>query len=300
MMQRVVRQNESRRMDIKYLITRPSTQLSRYPQLLEAILNETPPDNPDVEFLAEAIRSIRNLSLNAQLKLWQASSGRDEPTLPVDPAGRRDPAPSIGDKNWYQFVAPDDLDAMTDDEKKLQETLWELIKGEMSYVADLRTMESVFYDGIRQADEPVIERARLSTFLEEVFYNYASLLEIHQTLLSKLHSRQEEQHPRLGAIADLIYDAALHWQDAVTDYGVHYPKAKYAIDEERRTNPAFRAFLEVSAHWPALIAACADPLPPPPLRKRGTRLVYLNKGWITSCTDPYLVFCDTQCFSATS
>lgn len=118
----VARQNESRRMDIKYLITRPSTQLNRYPQLLEAILKETDPDSPDIEFLDEAIKAIRNLSLAAQLKLWQAHSGRDEPAPPVDPAGKRDPAvPSIGDKNWYQFVAPEDLATMTEQERKLQE-----------------------------------------------------------------------------------------------------------------------------------------------------------------------------------
>lgn len=222
---RVLRQNENRRMDLKYLITRPSTQLSRYPQILEAILEQTPSDSPDATFLAEAIKAIRNLGLAAQLKLWQSSAGTSE-------------------KNWYLFVAADDLDAMTADERKLQETIWELIKGEMSYVADLKVIEDVFIDGLREADDPIIERTRLEVFLDEVFHNYRSLLDIHSSLLASLQARQEEQHPRVGAIGDLIYDAALRWQEAIIEYGAHFPKAKNALNEEKRSNPRFAQFLE--------------------------------------------------------
>lgn len=111
-------------MDLKYLITRPSTQLSRYPQILEAILAETPHDSPDATFLAEAIKAIRNLGLAAQLKLWQTSNGRDDYATTSDQAPRRDPAlhrESIGEKNWYQLVSVEDLAIMTADERKLQE-----------------------------------------------------------------------------------------------------------------------------------------------------------------------------------
>lgn len=109
----------------------------------------------------------------------------------------------------------------------------------------LNLSKQVFFDGLRHADDPPISRNRLGAFLQEVFFNYRTLLEIHQNLLSRLHQRQEEQHPRLGPIGDLIYDAALNWQDAVTEYGIHYPKAKYAVDDERLTNAKFKAFLEV-------------------------------------------------------
>jgi len=99
---------------------------------------------------------------------------------------------------------------------------------------------------LRSADEPIVDRLRLEIFLDDVFHNYRSLLEIHTDLLEKLHARQEEQHPRVGSVSDLIYDAALRWQDAIIEYGSHYPKAKYAWEHERRTNPKFAAFLDVS------------------------------------------------------
>jgi hypothetical protein len=104
----------------------------------------------------------------------------------------------------------------------------------------------VYIEGLRSADEPIVDRLRLEIFLDDVFHNYRSLLDIHTDLLEKLHARQEEQHPRIGAISDLIYDAALRWQDAIIEYGSHYPKAKYAWELEKRTNPKFAAFLDVS------------------------------------------------------
>jgi len=104
----------------------------------------------------------------------------------------------------------------------------------------------VYIEGLRSADEPIVDRLRLEIFLDDVFHNYRSLLDIHTDLLEKLHARQEEQHPRIGSISDLIYDAALRWQDAIIEYGSHYPKAKYAWELEKRTNPKFAAFLDVS------------------------------------------------------
>lgn len=100
---------------------------------------------------------------------------------------------------------------------------------------------------MRSSDEPIIDRSRLEIFLDDVFHNYRSLLDIHTDLLEKLHARQEEQHPRVGPIGDLIYDAALRWQDAIIEYGTHYPKAKYAWEEEKMNNPRFAAYLEVSS-----------------------------------------------------
>lgn len=68
---------------------------------------------------------------------------------------------------------------------------------------------------------------------------------IHEELLRNLHARQEEQHPTMGPISDLIYDAALKWGDAYQEYASNLPKALFAIDEEKKNNPKFVAFLEV-------------------------------------------------------
>jgi hypothetical protein len=84
--ERVVR--EDRRRDIKYLVARPTNQLQRYPALLEAILNATEEEDPDRDFLVEALSSIRNLSAISQLKVFHGSKGRGV----------------AGKKQWYDLV----------------------------------------------------------------------------------------------------------------------------------------------------------------------------------------------------
>lgn len=115
----------------------------------------------------------------------------------------------------------------------------------MEYVADLETIETLFVDGLRQADVPIIERSRLEIFVDDAFHNYRSLLEVHSDLLEKLQDRQSKQHPHFGMISDLILDAALNWQDAYMEYVTHYPIAKAKVEEEKQKNKRFAAFLEV-------------------------------------------------------
>lgn len=117
----------------------------------------------------------------------------------------------------------------------------------MEYVADLETIENIFVQGLRDPPaHPIIDRARLETFLDDAFHNYQSLLEVHRNLLENLQARQLEQHPHFGMISDLILDAALNWQDAYMEYVTHYPIAKAKVQEEQNRNPKFREFLEVS------------------------------------------------------
>jgi len=98
-----VRENDRRR-DVKYLITRPSTQLQRYPAVLEALLNSTDQDDPDRDFLVEALSSIQNLSAISHLKLFHASKERG-------PAGKM---------QWFDLVPEEQRDLMEKSEQKRQ------------------------------------------------------------------------------------------------------------------------------------------------------------------------------------
>lgn len=121
MRQNARRDHDNRRLDLKHLMTRPSTQLNRYPPILEAILAETPPESPDALFLSEAIKSIRNLTYAAQLKLWQGTTGRTEHVPNADPLLKKESKDQSGDRNWHEFVSKEDLESMPEKEKKLQE-----------------------------------------------------------------------------------------------------------------------------------------------------------------------------------
>ncbi|WVQ82680.1 hypothetical protein IAT38_004812 [Cryptococcus sp. DSM 104549] len=232
--ERVVRENDRRR-DIKYLITRPSTQLQRYPAVLEGILNSTAEDDPDHEFLFQALQSIQNISSLSQLKLFHASKGRG-------PAGKL---------QWFDLVSEEVRATMEKKEQKRQMHIWELIQGEMEYVADLETIQTLFVNGLVNSDPPVIDRNRFDVFIHEAFHNFRSLLEVHSTLLRNLQRRQLEQHPNFGMVSDLVLDAALSWQGAYMEYVTHYPIAKAKVKEEEKRNPKFAEFLKACLKDPA-------------------------------------------------
>ncbi|ODO05898.1 hypothetical protein I350_04959 [Cryptococcus amylolentus CBS 6273] len=230
----VVRENDRRR-DLKHLLTRPSSQLQRYPALLEGILNVTNPEDADYDFLSQALQSIQSIMSLSQLKLFHASKGRG-------------PAAKI---MWFDLVGEEARAEMPKKEQKRQMHIWELVQGEMEYVADLEAIETLFVDGLRTAEPAVIDRNRLDVFLDEAFHNYRSLLEVHSRLLHNLQQRQLEQHPNVGMISDLVFDAALNWQEAYMEYVTHYPIAKAKVQEEEHKNPKFAAFLKACLKDPA-------------------------------------------------
>jgi hypothetical protein len=98
--ERMVREHDRRR-DVKYLIARPTNQLQRYPAVLEAIINATPPDDPDMDFLREALASIESLSAISQLKVVHTTKGK-------------------GKKEWFDLVPKEVRDAMPKKEQKRQ------------------------------------------------------------------------------------------------------------------------------------------------------------------------------------
>ena len=102
---------------------------------------------------------------------------------------------------------------------------------------------------LRNAEPPIIPRARLAQFLDDVFHNHHELYGHHRTLVDKLHHIQREEHPRIRTITAVVFDVALNFREAYMEYIPNYPIAAYRIDEEMATNPAFKSFVNVSPHY---------------------------------------------------
>ncbi|KAG8970658.1 hypothetical protein FRC05_000516 [Tulasnella sp. 425] len=222
----VARLPESRRLDLKHFIGRPSDHLRNYPVLLDATLKETDSENPDVDFLSAAAQAIRNLSSVAQLRTFQNGMARNP----------------NGPKDWHQLVSKEILEATPKKEQQRQSVIFELIFGEMEFVRDLETIETLFIRPLRAAAPAVIPRDRLNAFIRDVFWTYNDVLVHHRKLLDRLHEIQREEHPSIRSVTAPIYDAALNWQDAYMEYVPHYPIAAFRIQEELGNNPAFKAF----------------------------------------------------------
>lgn len=72
-----------------------------------------------------------------------------------------------------------------------------------------RASIQVFIVPLQTAHPPVIDPARLNGFIQEVFWNFSSLLRHHQRMLASLFNRQRDQHPIIQSISDIILDCEL-------------------------------------------------------------------------------------------
>ncbi|KAG8878034.1 hypothetical protein FRB97_002821 [Tulasnella sp. 331] len=232
--ERAARHPDSRRLDLRHFITRPSDHLKNYPVLLEAAMKETDPENPDIDFLREASQAIRNLSDMALMRTFQSGMAK----IPNAP------------KEWHQLVPKEVMDKLPKKEQKKQSIIFELIYGEMEYVRDLETIDRLYVQPLREANPPVFVGEKLDWFIREAFWNFAEIHSHHKRLLERLHEIQREEHPVIRSITAPIYDAALNWRDAYMEYVPHYPISAYRIDEQIADNDPFRAFHEMTMKNP--------------------------------------------------
>ncbi|KAF8809527.1 hypothetical protein BYT27DRAFT_7187842 [Phlegmacium glaucopus] len=233
--QQAARVADSPKLDLKHFLNRPAEHLQKYPVLLDAILKETAAENPDSEFLIEAIEAIKNLQSIAQLRTFQSAMGKGVP----------------GKWEWHDIVPADIIkQRFSKQEAKRQSIIFELIKGEMAYVKDLENIMHIYIIPLRKADPPIIHRDRLDQFCDDVFHNYNELFTHHKKLVDKLHEVQREQHPHVRSITAALFDAALNFRDAYMEYIPNYPIAAYRIDDEMANNVSFKNFVDQCIRHP--------------------------------------------------
>ncbi|KAG6849618.1 hypothetical protein H0H93_006902 [Arthromyces matolae] len=228
------RNGETPHLDLKQLLNRPNEHLQKLPSSLEAILKVTEPENADYEALEAAIEAIKNLQAVAQLATFQSAMGRGVP----------------GKWEWHDLVSPEVMKKMTKGEMKRQAIIFELIKGEMAYVKDLESINTMYIIPLRTVEPPIIPRDRLDSFINDVFHNFAELYEHHKELVQDFHRIQREQHPVIGSVIEPLTHAALQFREAYQEYIPNYPIAAYRIDDEMANNPAFKAFVESCVRHP--------------------------------------------------
>ena len=130
-------------------------------------------------------------------------------------------------QEWHLLVTPEACDALGKVEVQRQSVIFEIIKSERDYVADLETVEQVrvahpscpipsrlndfkvFIDQLQLADPPIMSVPNLNNFVHKVFGNIHEILVYHQQMLGALYDRQRQQHPLILSIADIFLDGKL-------------------------------------------------------------------------------------------
>ncbi|ORE06903.1 hypothetical protein BCV72DRAFT_241688 [Rhizopus microsporus var. microsporus] len=125
-------------------------------------------------------------------------------------------------------------------ERRRQETIFELIYTEESFLNDLKYIMKMWIEPLKNGD--IIPVKRRDTFIDKVFSNIKEIHDISQRLTSALKTRQQ-QHPIISQISDIMKHYVLEFEPFVY-YGARQHQAKYTYELEKFNNPRFALFAE--------------------------------------------------------
>lgn len=149
--------------------------------------------------------------------------------------------------DWATFykVAKEQVENVPKKEIERQNILHEIVMTEHDYLDDLVLLGTLFRDGIRKANPPIIAPKRLEPFLEKVFGKIDAVQHANREfLLPQLRYRQKEQGPWVTGFSDIFRDWIRKAKVAYIDYAASFPEASLLMKQEEQKNSMFSSFLE--------------------------------------------------------
>ncbi|BEJ13329.1 hypothetical protein CspHIS471_0305030 [Cutaneotrichosporon sp. HIS471] len=163
-------------------------------------------------------------------------------------SGISDPESSFG-KTWSSLIDHSVLSTMSDTERKRQESIFEFISTEASYVRDLQLIVGVFY-------------ARLMSYLPDkalrvIFANVEDIMMLNSFFLSSLEERQKECRLYVDKIGDVLAEHAQNL-DVYAPYCVNQDTAAKLLVQLRSEDPELeRVLVQRITRYPLLLRQIA-------------------------------------------
>ncbi|CUA74621.1 Rho1 guanine nucleotide exchange factor 1 [Schizosaccharomyces pombe 972h-] [Rhizoctonia solani] len=147
---------------------------------------------------------------------------------------------------WVQSVPQEIVDSVSDQERKRQEAINEVIYTERDFVRDLEYLRDRWMGPLRTGD--VIPEERREDFVQQVFWNVEDILDVN-TRLRDLLTKRQNAYPIVETIGDIFLELVPHFSPFVL-YGKHQLYGKYEFEKEKSTNSAFASFVETVERLP--------------------------------------------------
>jgi len=140
---------------------------------------------------------------------------------------------------WINTVSTDVAKNISKQERRRQETIFELIYTEKDFVRDLEYLEDFWIKPLLESD--INDSPYREQFVEEVFWNVADVHRVNSALLLDLEKRQGEK-PIVDRIGDILLSHVENFEPFV-QYGAHQVFGKFAFETEKSKNAEFAAFV---------------------------------------------------------
>ncbi|KAI0091488.1 CNH domain-containing protein [Irpex rosettiformis] len=141
---------------------------------------------------------------------------------------------------WIHSVPQAVVDSVSDQEKKRQEAINEVIYTERDFVRDMEYLRDLWMKPLRESD--IIPESRRQDFLEQVFWNIQDIIAVNIKLRDALNKRQKS-FAVVEQIGDILLDAVPNFGPFVS-YGAHQLYGKFEFEKEKSSNQAFARFVE--------------------------------------------------------
>ncbi|RCH89004.1 RHO1 GDP-GTP exchange protein 2, partial [Rhizopus stolonifer] len=141
---------------------------------------------------------------------------------------------------WSQTVDDYIVLSTPANERKRQETIFELVYTEENFLKDLEYVIKMWIEPLKTSD--IIPKHRREEFIDRVFSNLIEIREISNNLTLALRARQQE-HPIVSQISDIMQHFVAEFEPFVY-YGARQHQAKHMYEHERYNNPKFALFAE--------------------------------------------------------
>ncbi|KAF9371080.1 RHO1 GDP-GTP exchange protein 2 [Podila verticillata] len=147
---------------------------------------------------------------------------------------------------WITSVPKDISDAVSSDEKKRQEVIYELIYTEKDFVNDLKYLHDKWITPIRNLD--LLPESRRESFIDRVFYNIKDVYNVNSKLGEALLKRQQA-YAVIPEVGEIFLEHVVNFSPFVL-YGANQIEAKYEFEHEKNSNNGFAKFVEETERRP--------------------------------------------------
>ncbi|KAN0129875.1 CNH domain containing protein, partial [Lactarius tabidus] len=147
---------------------------------------------------------------------------------------------------WIHTVPKEVVDSVSDQEKRRQEVINEVIYTERDFVRDMEYLRDLWIAPLSASD--IIPEHRCTDFIEQVFWNIHDVIAVNTRLRDALNKRQKS-YAVIEGIADIFRDIVPLFAPFVS-YGAHQLYGKYEFEKEKSSNPAFAQFVEETEQRP--------------------------------------------------
>ncbi|KIO19426.1 hypothetical protein M407DRAFT_16121 [Tulasnella calospora MUT 4182] len=147
---------------------------------------------------------------------------------------------------WIHSVPPEVAASVSDQEKKRQEAINEVIYTERDFVRDMEYLRECWVKPLRTTD--ILPEQRRTQFVQQVFWNLDEIIAVNTRLRDALNRRQKS-YAVVETIGDIYLDVVKDFEPFVR-YGSHQLYGKFEFEREKSSNAAFAQFVEETERLP--------------------------------------------------